>query len=255
MTRATQSLRGIITAGLVLVATTALGAGNAVSASPADSIADLAGTWKLSYVGPDGVQAEPTLTITVKDGKAGGEMATKLYGTFEIENVTLEDDVLRFEIDDELDGMDMFVTYRAEIDGDTLEGTFEYEVGDSTGSVDFEGKKEEKGLTPEDLIGTWQIEIESPQQTFEPVLTLSKEGKGLKGVYDGQMGETTIDRIKLSGSKLLFEFSVEVDGQDLAIFYEMVVSEDKNSMTGEVTFEFGGDSGSLEAKAKREKDL
>ena len=239
--------RSILTVGFALAA---FAASTPVHATQADAaLANLAGKWTLSYNSPDGRHIEPTLKLSVEGEEAEGTLTTDQYGKFDLEDITLKDGVLRFEIDGEIDGQDIHVTYEAKVDGDTLDGSFDYEYAENTGTVDFEGKR--AMLSADDVVGTWQLTIEAPDgQVFEPVLTVETQGDGLKGTYDSQMGgELPVEEIAIEGQTLTFRIAGDANGQRFRIEYKAEV--DGDSMSGEVMYDLAGTTGTLDFEGER----
>jgi len=88
----------------------------------------LAGEWAM--VGDFGGQIiESTMTISEKDGEIMGSIATDT-DTMELTDLSLEGDVLEFEITVDAEGQMLDMPFTGKIDGDTLEGTFATEFGD-----------------------------------------------------------------------------------------------------------------------------
>ena len=102
--------------------------------------ADVIGTWQLRFETPNGNVMEPTLKIS-RDGK-------KLKGTFvsergerELDNLTIKDNQLSFEITFERDGNSFTVAYKGTPHGDSMKGTLEAEFNGESRKTDVEGKR------------------------------------------------------------------------------------------------------------------
>jgi hypothetical protein len=85
--------------------------------------ADPTGTWKWTTQSPNGA-IETTLKLESKDGKLAGAYSNQ-FGDTAISNVSLQDDVLAFEVAREFGGGAFVVKYRGKLEGDMIKGTLE----------------------------------------------------------------------------------------------------------------------------------
>jgi hypothetical protein len=88
----------------------------------------------------------------------------------------------------------------------------------------------------QNVVGSWDLTVESPQGKRDSVLIIKKEGDKLSGVLKGARGERPLDSITLNGSDITFTMNVQAQGQDLTITYKGKV--EKDSMKGDA--DFGG---------------
>ena len=86
------------------------------------------------------------------------------------------------------------------------------------------------------VVGSWDITVESPQGKSTSVLMIKKDGEKLVGMMKGARGERPLENVALSGSDITFVMKISFQGQDMAITYKGKV--EKDSMKGEA--DFGG---------------
>jgi len=86
------------------------------------------------------------------------------------------------------------------------------------------------------VVGSWDITVESPQGKSTSLLMIKKDGDKLGGVIKGARGERPLESVALSGSDITFVMKVPFQGQDLVITYKGKV--EKDSMKGDA--DFGG---------------
>lgn len=86
------------------------------------------------------------------------------------------------------------------------------------------------------IVGNWDITVESPQGKNTSVLMIKKDGDKLAGVIKGARGERPLESVAVSGSDVTFVMKISFQGQDMAITYKGKV--EKDSIKGEA--DFGG---------------
>src|SRR5262245_3508567 len=86
------------------------------------------------------------------------------------------------------------------------------------------------------VVGTWDITIESPQGQRTAMLVIKKDGDALSGAMKSPRGERPLDSVTLKGDDVTFVMSQQVQGQDMKFTYKGKVSKD--SMKGDA--DFGG---------------
>lgn len=88
-----------------------------IAASPADLVFGPEGTWEYEVETPDG-NVSGEMEISLAEGEYAVTIESDMYGTMELEDVTMEDGVM--EATYEMEGM--ILDFAFEFDGDTLEG-------------------------------------------------------------------------------------------------------------------------------------
>ncbi len=95
----------------------------AVSVAAAVFAADPIGTWTWATHAPTG-DIPTTLTLESKDGKLAGAYANQ-FGATAISNISLQEDVITFEVVRDFGGAKYVVKYQGKIEGDMMQGTIE----------------------------------------------------------------------------------------------------------------------------------
>src|ERR1700690_913666 len=85
--------------------------------------AEPTGTWKWVTRSPNG-DIETTLKLESTDGKLAGAYSNQ-FGDTAISNITLQDDVIAFDVVRDFGGNKYVVRYRGKLEGDTIKGTIE----------------------------------------------------------------------------------------------------------------------------------
>lgn len=86
------------------------------------------------------------------------------------------------------------------------------------------------------VVGSWDITIESPQGQNKSLLIISKNGDKLSAMMKSPRGERPMESIALAGNDITFVMKANVQGQDMVFTYKGKV--EKDSMKGDV--DFGG---------------
>ena len=86
------------------------------------------------------------------------------------------------------------------------------------------------------VVGSWDITIESPQGKNSAVLVIKKDGDKLSGAMKSPRGERPIESVALTGNDITFVMKANVQGQDMVFTYKG--KAENNSMKGDV--DFGG---------------
>jgi hypothetical protein len=86
------------------------------------------------------------------------------------------------------------------------------------------------------VVGSWDITIESPQGTRTGMLVIRQDGDKLAAVMKSPRGERPLDSVTVKGSDITMTMTVNAQGQDLIITYKGKIEKDK--MSGDA--DFGG---------------
>jgi hypothetical protein len=105
--------------------------------------ADPSGTWKCE-TDINGQKRESTLTVKKDGDKLTGTIVFADKMESKLTDVKFKDGELSFSATRKLNDQEFTVKYKVKIDGDTLKGKAEADVGGETRSFDFEGKREKK---------------------------------------------------------------------------------------------------------------
>ncbi len=100
--------------------------------------ADIEGEWKLSITDPEGGTHHPAITLKRDgDGWKAVYRAASDNKEYEATDLTVKDNLLKFTAR----GDSWTVTYSGKIDGETLLGKVDYDIGGNTGQVGFKGSR------------------------------------------------------------------------------------------------------------------
>ncbi|HLF84624.1 MAG TPA: hypothetical protein VI837_10655 [Blastocatellia bacterium] len=86
------------------------------------------------------------------------------------------------------------------------------------------------------IVGSWDITVESPQGKNQSLLVIKKDGEKLGGTIKGARGERPLESVALNGSNITFVVKANIQGQDMVFTYKGKV--EKDSMKGDA--DFGG---------------
>jgi hypothetical protein len=87
------------------------------------------------------------------------------------------------------------------------------------------------------VTGTWNMSVELPMGSGNPVFTLTQNGSEVTGTYQGQLGEAAVTG-KVQGNEVELKYTLSAQGVDLVVTYSGTV--DGDTMKGKVLMgEFG----------------
>lgn len=101
---------------------------------------DVTGTWKLKLEGTNGNPFESTLKLSADGDKLKGTYAGR-FGEHPAQELKLDGDQLSWKVDAERDGRQFKGVYKAKLEGTTIKGNLEFDLGGSTGTMDFTGER------------------------------------------------------------------------------------------------------------------
>jgi hypothetical protein len=211
---------------------------------------DPSGTWRREYDWNNGRVKEATRLIAKEDGKIVGTLFFN-DTAFEIKNIVLKGRELSFSVSSEYQGTQWSTSYTGVIKGDEIDGTGVLKVGDQ--SWDFEWKPKRTVLL-DDVVGTWQIRIESPDgNILEPTMKISKDGDKYKSLYTSTQGqELDVKDLRVEKNILKFTLTAEFDGYSIKVDYQGRPYGDK--ISGSLDYDFGGTTGQVEFTARRKQE-
>jgi hypothetical protein len=92
------------------------------------------------------------------------------------------------------------------------------------------------GAQNANVVGSWDITIESPQGTRNSLLVIKQDGDKLAAMMKSPRGERPLDSVTVKGSDVTLVMTINAQGQDLVVTYKGKVEKDK--MSGDA--DFGG---------------
>jgi hypothetical protein len=115
--------------------------GAACAGKAADAKVDPTGTWKWSFTGQNGQTRETTLKLKLEGEKLTGTISGR-NGDTAIENATLKDGNISFQVTREFNGNKFTQKYNGAISGDSIKGKLEFERDGQSQSRDWEARRE-----------------------------------------------------------------------------------------------------------------
>jgi hypothetical protein len=101
---------------------------------------DVVGTWKLKLEGANGNPIESTLKLSAEGEKLKGTY-TGRFGEHPALDLKLQDDQLSWKVDAERNGRKFKAVYKAKLEGNGIKGNVEFDLGGSTGTMEFTGER------------------------------------------------------------------------------------------------------------------
>lgn len=214
------------------------------------------GIWDITIESPQGSR-KGQLVIKQEGDKLTGTLKTP-RGDRPLDSVTVKGDEITFVMTAQVQGQDLVMTYKGKIEKDSMKGDADF-GGFATGTWSAVPHKEEAataaappaagpaaGAAAMNITGVWNVSVETPAGTGNPVFTLKQEGENVTGNYKGQLGESSLTGT-VKGSDVKIWFKVNAQGQDLNVTYTGKI-DGKDSMSGKVTL---GDLGEGTWSAKK----
>ena len=211
---------------------------------------DPSGTWRREYDW-NGTTVKEAIRLNAKeDGKIVGTLFAN-DTALEIKDIKLEGRELSFSVSGDYQGTQWSSSYTGIIKRDEIDGSGVFKVGDQ--SWDFEWKPE-RSVQLDDVVGTWQIRIESPDgNILEPTMKISKDGGSYKSVYTSTQGQgLDVKDLRVEKNTLKFTLTAEYDGYSIKVDYQGRPYGDK--LSGSLDYDFGGTTGQVEFTARRKQE-
>jgi len=169
----------------------------------------------------------------------------------EIKNIKLKGRELSLSVSSEYQGTEWASRYKGIIKGDEIDGTGVFTVGDQSWDFDWKPKR---SVQLDDVVGTWQILIESPDgNILEPTMKISRDGDKYKSIYTSAQGqELDVKDLRVEKNSLKFTVAAEFDGYSIKVDYRGRPYGDK--LSGSLDYDFGGTTGQVEFTARRKQE-
>jgi hypothetical protein len=207
---------------------------------------DPTGTWKWEY-DFNGNVVEFKLKLNW-DGKKLTGKYTAFDNTTEIEESKLEKDQLSFVDKREFNGNEIVAEFDGKVKPDDIEGTVTVALGDEPREFDWTPKR---AVEIDDIVGTWDLRVETANGVVEPKLTITADGDKLSGKSVSPVfGELEAKNLQLKDNELSWEISGSNGGFDINVKY--AGKPRGNTIEGTNKFSVGGgDSGTMKFTGKR----
>ncbi len=230
----------------VQLAITELACGQTEKEEAKDSApVDPAGTWKWTYE-RDGNTAEFKVNLDW-DGKELTGKYTGFDRTTDIDEAKFEKDQISFTTKREFEGREFIVEFDGKVKPDEIDGTVKVEFGGEPREFDWNAKRV---VETDDVVGAWQLRVETAGGVVEPKLTISKDGDQLKGTSESRLfGVVEAKNLKLDVNTLTWEVSGQ--NSDFTIHVKYVGKPRGNTMEGTSELSAGNNSGAMKFTGKR----
>ena len=208
---------------------------------------DPSGTWRWEYE-LGGATMKDSLRLSLsKDNKLVGYFKGREDKPIEIKEAKIEGDMLSFLLTVDFQGTSVKLDFKGKVKGDEIEGNVTATTGE--GSQEFPWTPKRSVLL-EDVVGDWQMKIETGDRTLEPMVTISKEGEKYKAKYvSGQELNVDATDLKVENNQLSFTVSAEVNGTKIKADYKGRPYGDK--IQGNIAYVLGDNSGEIEFSGAR----
>jgi hypothetical protein len=205
---------------------------------------DPSGSWKWDTTFNDN-KAEFLLKLKWDGTKLTGKY-TAFDNTTDIDEGKLEKDQLSFVAHREFNGNKFDVHFNGKVEPEDINGKISLDFGQGPQEFDWHAKR---SVDVEDVLGLWQLRLETPNGVIEPHITITKDDKGLHGAYVSPFGERDAKNVELKEGQLSWEISGERDGNSFKVVYRGKPQGDTIKGTNE--FDFGGNTGTADFTGKR----
>jgi hypothetical protein len=208
---------------------------------------DPAGTWIWDYTFNDN-SAEFKLKLKWDNEKKLTGKYTAFDRTSDIEDVKLEKDELSFVSKREFEDREFTVHFNGKVQPDDITGTVSVDF-DGNGPREFDWNPK-RVVEIDDVVGTWELRVETPNGVVEPRLTITADGEKLSGKSASDaFGELEAKNVQLKENTLAWEVSVINNGLEFNVKYNG--KPRGNTMEGSNEFTVGENTGTMKFTGKR----
>ena len=93
-----------------------------------------------------------------------------------------------------------------------------------------------KAVVP-DIVGTWNLLLETPMGNQEPTFTVTQTETGLAGMFASPQGELEVPTVTDTDGQITFDMNIEAAGQEMELKFTGTVEGD--SLKGSFSSPFG----------------
>ena len=229
---------------LAFVLLTAIAAAPGLANAETQVAVDPSGNWKWDATFNDN-KMDFSLKLKLEGDKVTGKY-TAFDQTTDITEGKLEKDQLSFNAPREFDGNKFDVHFTGKVEPADINGKITLDFGQGPQEFDWHAKR---SLEFEDVLGVWELRLETPNGVIEPHITITKDDKGLHGAYVSPFGERDAKNVELKDGQLSWNISGERDGNTFKVEYRGKPQGD--SIKGTLDFDFGGNTGTGDFTGKR----
>lgn len=164
------------------------------------AVVAIVGTWKLMVESQIGNNPRDLVINADMSGTYGGGD----FDDFDISNLTIEGDVVEFDVTLSVQGQDLPSHVTLTLDGNKVKGVLDFGQGEAS----IVGEKVDNSI-----VGTWAMAGES--DATGPIERTWVFNDDMTGKYTGDIGSFDITNVKVEGKVVTFDVTLEVQGQEL----------------------------------------
>jgi hypothetical protein len=230
----------------------ALVVGAICAASPSSTMRaadgnDPTGTWVWSRE-LEGQMNRSVLKLVNKNGVLTGTYRRNGQ-TVPLSNGKFEKGEISFDAEGTFNEQKIRAKFHGKLSENEINGNIDIVIEDNSLPLPWTAKR---GVDLEDVAGTWKLKLESANgNALEPTLKLAVDKETLKGTYTGRFGEQPARELKVEGNQLSWQVQADRDGRKFKGIYKATL--EGNSLKGNLEFDVGGNSGTLEFTGARQQ--
>jgi hypothetical protein len=217
---------------------------DAASDSGQAKTVDPTGTWKWNVTFNDNT-SELMLKLNW-DGKQLTGKYTAFDNTTDIEEGKVDGDQVSLVARPEFNGNKFDIHFAGKVAGDDINGKVKLDFGQGPQEFEWNPKRT---VDVTNVLGTWELRLETLNGVIEPHITITKDETGLNGHYVSRFGELDAKNVEFKDGQLTWEISGERNGNQFKVVYHGTPQGDAIKGTSE--FDFGGTAGTAEFTGKR----
>jgi hypothetical protein len=214
--------------------------------APSKKSVDPTGAWRWEYRFNDNEPAEFSLKLKW-DGKELTGKYTAFDATTDIEEGKVEDGKLSFISKRTLNNNEFTVHFQGKAEADDIVGTVAVDFGEGPREFDWHA---ERTVDVDGILGSWKLNLETPQGVIQPVITIKEEKGKLTGHYVSPFGEREAKELTFKAGELAWRIESE-DDDDLQFEVEYRGKIDGDKISGSTEYDFDGNAGSMEFTGER----
>lgn len=209
---------------------------------------DPSGTWRWVFEANGNNIASAVKLNAQKDGKVTGVLIAN-DREIAISDGKIKGNHLSLRVQFEMQSRDVSGVLEGKIKGDEVDGSIEFKT--EQGGQQFPWKAE-RTVEASDLVGDWNIVIDSPEGELESKLAITNVEGELKVMVTSQDGsKTTATNVKIEKKHLHYDLKLDYNGSDLTI--KTTGRPYGSRITGSIEYSVNGDEGTLTFEGKRKK--
>lgn len=213
--------------------------------------ADPSGTWRFEY-DLEGTTVKDSLQLQLgKEGALTGKYKGRSDEAVEIKGGKVEGDSVIVEMSIEYQGIPIDVKFDGKMKDDDITGLVVATTPEGDMEFDWVAKR---SVEAEDVVGTWELEIDAVETILEPTLEITLEGKELKGLYkDPDSGlEVAVKDLRIEENHLKFLVEGEFQGNNLKADFKGRPYGSK--VSGTIDYDLSGQTGEVEFDGVRKAE-